>query len=262
MAELINRPEVFKKLRDEIELVVGFSRLVKESDVQKLPYLQAIVKESLRLHPPAPIVFRECITDCKIKGFDVKAKTKTLGQDFRYLPYVGGRRGCSGAAHAHSVMHATIAALVQCFDWKVKGGEKIDIIVGSGFSGAMATRHQRPSDGPWENSLPSKSLEETEKRDQFSSGKLGTNRLVKESDIPNLPYLRAVIREALRLHPSTPLIIRECAGDCKVNGYTVKSKDRVVINVYIIMRDPDSWANPDDFMPERFLESSEKIGEH
>ncbi|XP_031247698.1 3,9-dihydroxypterocarpan 6A-monooxygenase-like [Pistacia vera] len=177
MAELINRPEVFKKLRDEIESVVGLNRLVKESDVPKLPYLQAIVKESLRLHPPGPIMFRECIADCKIKGFDVKARTKTLvslyaimrdpdswndpdeylperflsennidehnememkGQDFRYLPYGGGRRGCSGAAHAHSVMHTTIGALVQCFDWKVKGGEQIDIIVGSGFAGAMA----------------------------------------------------------------------------------------------------------------------------
>ncbi|KDO57269.1 hypothetical protein CISIN_1g045055mg, partial [Citrus sinensis] len=92
---------------------------------------------------------------------------------------------------------------------------------------------------------------------------VGPNRLVKESDVQNLPYLRAVIRETLRLHPSAPLIIRECAEDCMVNGSLVKAKTRVLVNVYAIMRDPELWANPDEFMPERFLErSGEKIGEH
>ncbi|KAL5810702.1 hypothetical protein ACOSQ4_027270 [Xanthoceras sorbifolium] len=184
MAELINHPRVFNKLKDEINSVVGLTRLVKESDVPNLPYLRAIIKETLRLHPPNPIIHRECIRDCKINGFEVKANTKTLinahvimrdpdawdqpneylperflvnnssedidennigqtlmemrGQDFRYIPFGGGRRGCSGATHAYLVMEATIGALVQCFDWKVKGGEKIDIDVGSGYSGAMA----------------------------------------------------------------------------------------------------------------------------
>ncbi|KAJ6363343.1 hypothetical protein OIU78_003505 [Salix suchowensis] len=92
---------------------------------------------------------------------------------------------------------------------------------------------------------------------------VGPDRLVKESDVPNLPYLKAVMRETLRLHPSAPLIIRECAEDCKVNGSYIKAKTRVLVNVYAVMRDPESWANPDEFMPERFLESSdEKIGEH
>lgn len=54
MGELINHPKVFKKLRDEINGVVGAgsNRLVQESDVQNLPYLRAVVKEILRLHPP------------------------------------------------------------------------------------------------------------------------------------------------------------------------------------------------------------------
>ena len=92
---------------------------------------------------------------------------------------------------------------------------------------------------------------------------VGPDRLVKESDVPNLPYLKAVMRETLRLHPSAPLIIRECAEDCKVNSSVIKAKTRVLVNVYAVMRDPESWANPDEFMPERFLESSdEKIGEH
>ncbi|KAJ9181140.1 hypothetical protein P3X46_009303 [Hevea brasiliensis] len=179
MAELINHPNVFKKLRDEIQSIVGSSRrLIKESDVPNLPYLQAIVKESLRLHAPSPIINRECTKDCKINGFDIKAKTKVLintyaimrdpdkwhdpdvyipdrffvdstGQfdqsememkrhDFSYLPFGGGRRVCPGSAHAYVLMHTTIGALVQCFDWKVKDGGKIDINIANGFSGAMA----------------------------------------------------------------------------------------------------------------------------
>jgi len=99
-------------------------------------------------------------------------------------------------------------------------------------------------------------------RDEINSV-VGPNRLVKESDMPNLPYLRAVIKETLRLHPSAPLIIRECAEDCTVNGSVVKAKTRVLVNVYTIMRDPDSWADPDEFVPERFLDSSEeRVGEH
>ncbi|KAJ6900688.1 hypothetical protein NC652_026708 [Populus alba x Populus x berolinensis] len=54
LVKLINNPEVSKKLRDEISAVVGPNRLVKESHVPNLPYLRAIIKETLRLHPPAP----------------------------------------------------------------------------------------------------------------------------------------------------------------------------------------------------------------
>ncbi|KAH7531128.1 hypothetical protein JRO89_XSUnG0016600 [Xanthoceras sorbifolium] len=101
MAELINHPRVFNKLKDEINSVVG-------EDIDENNIGQTLME--------------------------------MRGQDFRYIPFGGGRRGCSGATHAYLVMEATIGALVQCFDWKVKGGEKIDIDVGSGYSGAMAIR--------------------------------------------------------------------------------------------------------------------------
>ncbi|XWS56220.1 hypothetical protein CRYUN_Cryun09bG0067500 [Craigia yunnanensis] len=178
MAELINHPEVLKKLREEIDSVVEFKRLVKESDVPNLPYLQAIAKETLRLHSPVPIFHRECTKDCKINGYDLQVKDRVLinayaimrhpeawndpdkycperfldnsgennGEylmenkdlDFCFLPFGSGRRGCVGSLHAYLVMHGTVGALVQCFDWKIKDGEKVDITVGSGFSGAMA----------------------------------------------------------------------------------------------------------------------------
>lgn len=179
MAELINNPRVFARLREEIQSVVGHGRLMSESDFPNLPYLHTVVKESLRLHTPSPLIFRECTKDCSIDGYGVKAGTRVFlnayaimrdpgtwqdpdefvperflveaeegsgqgqldrmkDQDFGYLAYGGGRRACIGASHATAVVQATVGALTQCFDWKVKGGEKVDINVGSGFSGAMA----------------------------------------------------------------------------------------------------------------------------
>ncbi|KAK8473479.1 hypothetical protein PHAVU_001G139250 [Phaseolus vulgaris] len=82
---------------------------------------------------------------------------------------------------------------------------------------------------------------------------VGFSRLVTESDLPNLPYLQAVVKEVLRLHPTAPFALRESAEDCTINGYDIKSQTRTLINVYAIMRDPEEWANPEEFIPERFL---------
>lgn len=179
MAELINRPEAFKKLQDEINSVVGPTRLVQESDVPNLPYLRAVIKETLRLHPSAPLIIRECGEDCSVDSYLVEAKTRVLinvyaimrdpeiwndpdefmperflessgerigehqmefkGQNFRYLPFGSGRRGCAGASLAMQVMHPAVGSLVQCFDWKVMEGEgAVDLSHGSGFAAEMA----------------------------------------------------------------------------------------------------------------------------
>ena len=60
IAEPINLPSVFNKVREEINLIVGSTRLVKESDVENLPYLQAVVKETLRLYPLLPVTIGKC----------------------------------------------------------------------------------------------------------------------------------------------------------------------------------------------------------
>ncbi|TYJ18624.1 hypothetical protein E1A91_A09G135900v1 [Gossypium mustelinum] len=172
MEELINHPNIFKILREEIDSIVGNNRLIKESDVPKLPYLQAVAKEILRLHPPSPFLRRLSNKDSKINGFDIQKGTRVFinvymlmrdpncykepekfmperflgnctemkGRDFHYLPFGRGRRGCPGASLAKSLLHATIGALVQCFDWKVKDGEKADTeATGTGYSGAFAS---------------------------------------------------------------------------------------------------------------------------
>jgi len=80
---------------------------------------------------------------------------------------------------------------------------------------------------------------------------------VEETDLLGLIYLRSVIKEALRLHPPLPLLVpRETIEDCKIRGYEVPRGTTVFINVTAISTDPKSWENPEEFRPERFLNSS------
>jgi cytochrome P450 len=83
---------------------------------------------------------------------------------------------------------------------------------------------------------------------------VGRGRLVDESDLPNLPYLHAVVKETLRLHPPGALMVpHESTEDCTVSGYFIPAKTRVIVNVWAISRDPALWDQPFDFSPERFL---------
>ncbi|WRX26913.1 Cytochrome P450 - like 10 [Theobroma cacao] len=176
VAELINHPTVYKIARDEIESVVGRSRLVEETDIPSLHYLQAIVKETLRLHPNSPLIPRVCHQGCKINGFDIPArtpvavnvysiardpaiwenpnefcperflvssKTETKGQNFDFTPFGGGRRACPGKNLAYAVMNTAIASMIQCIDWKVIGedgdGAKLSMQEAIGMSLTMAS---------------------------------------------------------------------------------------------------------------------------
>lgn len=78
IAEMINHPQVFEKARDEINRVVGKDRLAGESDGSNLPYIQAIVKETLRLHPTFPILMRKCVQECQIGGKYIIPENTTL----------------------------------------------------------------------------------------------------------------------------------------------------------------------------------------
>ncbi|EYU31078.1 hypothetical protein ABFS82_08G232200 [Erythranthe guttata] len=84
---------------------------------------------------------------------------------------------------------------------------------------------------------------------------VGMDQMVEESHLPNLKYLDYVVRESMRIHPVGPLLIHESMEDCEVDGFHIPKKTRVLINVWAIGRDPNAWAHPEKFWPERFVES-------
>jgi cytochrome P450 len=94
---------------------------------------------------------------------------------------------------------------------------------------------------------------------------VGKDRIVTESDIPNLPYLNAVVKEVLRLHPAAPLSVTHVAlEDTTVGGFDFVAGTRLCVNIYAIQRDPKWWERPLEFDPERFIKNPEinPLGSH
>ncbi|URE47056.1 Cytochrome P450 [Musa troglodytarum] len=88
---------------------------------------------------------------------------------------------------------------------------------------------------------------------------VGRDRLLEESDLPKLAYLQAVCKEALRLHPSTPLSLPHFSyEECEVDNYRIPSNSRLLVNIWAIGRDPKVWADPLVFDPDRFVAGGEE----
>ncbi|CAL4898258.1 unnamed protein product [Urochloa decumbens] len=86
---------------------------------------------------------------------------------------------------------------------------------------------------------------------------VGTSRLLQESDLGNLPYLRCIITETLRLYPLGPnLIPHEASRDCVIAGHAVVRGTMVLVDAYSMQRDPNMWKDPEKFMPERFMDEN------
>jgi flavone synthase II len=140
VSELFNNPKVLKKAQEEVERVVGNERLVCEEDSPNLPYIHAIIKETMRLHPPIPMIMRKGNEDCVVDGNmipkgsmvcvniwamgrDQKIWENPLGHHYELLPFGSGRRGCPGMPLAMRQLPTVIGALVQCFEWKMLDSE-------------------------------------------------------------------------------------------------------------------------------------------
>lgn len=81
-----------------------------------------------------------------------------------------------------------------------------------------------------------------------------------ETGISEMKFLKAVVKETLRLHPPIALLIpRECKETCEINGFVIPAKSKVMINAWAIGRDSNYWDQPDSFIPERFLQSHSHI---
>ncbi|KAF5446570.1 hypothetical protein F2P56_032187 [Juglans regia] len=162
LAELVNHPRVQKKLQHELDTVLGPGVQVTEPDLQKLPYLQAVVKEVLRLRMAIPLLVPHMnLNHAKLGGYDIPAESKVLvnawwcannpahwknpeefrperfleeeskveanGNDFRYLPFGVGRRSCPGIILALPVLAITLGRLAQNFELCPPPGQsKID----------------------------------------------------------------------------------------------------------------------------------------
>lgn len=168
---LLNNPSVLSKVQEELDLQVGKERLVDESDISKLVYLQAVVKETLRLYPAGPLSARVLIEDCTIGGYYVPKGTRLItniwkiqtdpeiwpdpfefkperfltthkhidvkGKHFELIPFGGGRRACPGLTFGLQMTHIIIAGLLHAFD--LSSNEPVDMIGSFGLTNMKAT---------------------------------------------------------------------------------------------------------------------------
>ncbi|KAG6554322.1 hypothetical protein Mapa_004238 [Marchantia paleacea] len=86
---------------------------------------------------------------------------------------------------------------------------------------------------------------------------VGANRMVEESDIPKLEYLQAIVKETLRLHPVTPMLVPQASREpFSIAGFYIPAKTQIFFKVYAIGRDPSAWKSPLQFDPSRFIGSN------
>ncbi|KAF5204375.1 Cytochrome p450 [Thalictrum thalictroides] len=165
MSLLLNNPKTLDKARAELDAFVGQDRLLDESDLPNLKYLQCIINETLRLYPSGPLLVpRESSDDCTIGGFYIPSGTmllvnawaihrdpnvwkdpelfkperfesSTVGTEgYKFIPFGSGRRKCPGSIMSMSIVKLTLGALIQCFEWERISEEKVDMHEGSGIT--------------------------------------------------------------------------------------------------------------------------------
>ncbi|XXG88902.1 hypothetical protein AAC387_Pa12g1039 [Persea americana] len=157
MAELIKNPEVMKKAQEEVRRLMGRKGKVEENHLYQMHYLKCVIKETLRLHPVAPLLTpKESNAAVMLQGYFIPPKTRVIvnawaigrdpkswerpeeflperfsnspvdfkGQDFQFIPFGAGRRACPGISFAIPTMELALASLLYFFDWKMPNGMK------------------------------------------------------------------------------------------------------------------------------------------
>lgn len=161
MTEMILHPEVMRKSQEELTTVVGVNNTVEEFHISKLEYLNAVVKETLRLHPAAPLLLPRCPTQsCNVGGYTIPKGTKVFlnvwtmhrdpefwdnpyefrperflgdgikldyhGNSHHYLPFGVGRRICAGLPLGERMLMHLLASLLHLFEWNSPNGVEQD----------------------------------------------------------------------------------------------------------------------------------------
>ncbi|XAR72858.1 hypothetical protein NMG60_11019636 [Bertholletia excelsa] len=174
IALLLNNRHVLSRAQDELDIHVGKHRQVEESHLKHLVYLQAIVKETLRLYPPLPLSLPHVATeDCSVAGFYIPAGTHVLvnlwklqrdpnvwsnplefrperfledqrnldvrGQHYELMPFGSGRRVCPGINFALQVSYLTLARLIHGFEMETVSDDPVDMREGPGITAVKAT---------------------------------------------------------------------------------------------------------------------------
>ena len=171
---ILRNPLVLEKVKVELDIHIGKEKCVSEFDISKLTYLQAIVKETLRLYPPAPLSTpREFIEDCTLSGYNIKKGTRLItnlwkihtdsnvwedslefkperfltthkdidvkGHHFELLPFGGGRRMCPGISFGIEVVHFSLASFLHSFEILSSSPNPIDMTENFGLTNTKAT---------------------------------------------------------------------------------------------------------------------------
>ncbi|WVZ65098.1 hypothetical protein U9M48_014519 [Paspalum notatum var. saurae] len=186
ISELLKKPDVIAKATEELDRVIGRGRWVTEKDIPSLPYVDAIVKETMRLHPVAPmLVPRLSREDTTVAGYDIPAGTRVLvsvwsigrdpelweapeefmperflgskldvkGQDYELLPFGSGRRMCPGYSLGLKVIQVSLANLLHGFEWSLPDGmTKEELIMEEIFG--LSTPRKFPLETVVEPKLP------------------------------------------------------------------------------------------------------------
>ncbi|AES92778.1 cytochrome P450 family 71 protein [Medicago truncatula] len=166
MSELMKNPRVMKKAQSEIRETFKGKKRTYESDLQELSYLNSVIKETMRLHPPATLLIRECREACNIGGYEIPIKTNVLvnawfiperfhdskyfdfnkvnsnNNNFEYIPFGGGRRMCPGILFGLANIELPLAALLYHFNWELPNGMKPeDLDMTEAFGAVVARRN-------------------------------------------------------------------------------------------------------------------------
>ncbi|GJN03732.1 hypothetical protein PR202_ga21208 [Eleusine coracana subsp. coracana] len=128
MAELLRNPSIMAKARAEIKGVLGDKETIEEPDAGSLPYLQAVVKEAMRLHPVPPNHVAAQGRGGRRRG---QPKWTSEGRHFEFIPFGPGRRMCPGLSMAERVVPFILASLLHAFEWRSAGrrvsAEQLDV---------------------------------------------------------------------------------------------------------------------------------------